>query len=484
MTTPYRGYTEIPGAAVPDVPYRVNLALREIDADVADAVAELEAADTATAGRLAVVEAAAGFGSGMKLQDDAVNGLLNGSTATAATLTKQIETKGPAATVAALGVPASPTREAFDAHTLGHIADMSHGPMKQWSEALAARRTKPAIWVNLGSSTANGGTTRYTGQQWAQRVATWLTGRSTLDSAALPRLEGVTARPGTTGVWAYTGAIGGTQSSNYINAAMLAAIKALQPALITHMVGSNDYGSGITLAAYKANLRNWMDQLQAASPGTVHLYIHQQPRNDIAKPAARWAAYGKAMAEVAAAYPNAAYLDASAHFPFEGEMPGNIMAEGVHMDENGHKILADVIAAAMGNPITYATGEVYAIGLGATTSEPKDPWSYVDIPPARYPRTVKFSASLFGYGTAASPNSAPTDIHLKGKYTDTDADAGSILALRMTNGGTAYANPYAGTKVYHIDANRPLRLSISTPSGGYVSGNGAYSTADAVVFPA
>lgn len=34
MPTPYRGYSELPGSAVPDVPYRVNLALREIDADV------------------------------------------------------------------------------------------------------------------------------------------------------------------------------------------------------------------------------------------------------------------------------------------------------------------------------------------------------------------------------------------------------------------------------------------------------------------
>jgi hypothetical protein len=34
MATPYRGYTEIPGSAVPDVPFRVNAILREIDADV------------------------------------------------------------------------------------------------------------------------------------------------------------------------------------------------------------------------------------------------------------------------------------------------------------------------------------------------------------------------------------------------------------------------------------------------------------------
>lgn len=50
MATPYRGYTEIPGAADPDVPYRVNLALREIDADMNDVEAMAELAKNAMPG--------------------------------------------------------------------------------------------------------------------------------------------------------------------------------------------------------------------------------------------------------------------------------------------------------------------------------------------------------------------------------------------------------------------------------------------------
>lgn len=482
MATPYRGYTEVPGGMTPDVPYRLNLALREIDADVQDL--ELATAETEQelSGRLAVVEAAAGFGAGMKLQDDAVNSLLLGDTKAAATVRKQIETRGPAATVADLAVMASPTREAFDAYTLSHLADHFHGPLKDWGQALRDRKTKPAIWVNLGSSTANGGTTTFAGQAWAQRVATYITGRSTLDNAALPRLEGIKSRPAN-GVHAYTGAIGGTQSSNYVNADHIAAIKVLQPALVTHMVGSNDYGSRVAVATYKTRLRNWLDQVIAAAPGAAHMLIHQQPRNDIGNPVAPWHAYGDAMREVADLYPNVAFLDASAYFPAEGAMPGHIMTEAVHMNTAGHKVLADVVAAAMGTPIYYATDQ-YDVALGGSGTVPSDTWAVQDIPPAPYPRNITVRASIYGYGTGASPSAAAADVQLRASYTDNNVSAGTLLALRATSGGVGYASPLAGFRTYHCDANRPFRIQVVTSVNMYVSGNNQYSQVEVTATPA
>lgn len=101
MATPNRGYPELPGAVTPDVPYRVNLALREIDADVeqlddalASATYETKAAASAAAAagvsaaaaatkntvqdaRLAQLEGRAGFsGPGLSLTDEAINGVL------------------------------------------------------------------------------------------------------------------------------------------------------------------------------------------------------------------------------------------------------------------------------------------------------------------------------------------------------------------------------------------------------------------------
>ena len=477
MATPYRGYTEVPGNTAPDVPYRVNLALREVDADVQDLETSLRETDTAHGGRLAALEVAAGFGSGMQLQDEAVNGLLNSTTsATGSTARRMVETLGPAATVSALGTEGSQVREALDRFTLDHLADTFHGPMKSWGRALNGAKTRAAIWVNLGSSTANGGTTTYAGQAWAQRIATWLTGRSTLDSAALPRLEGVTARPAT-GIHAYSGAVGGTTSNNYLDAAKMAAITALQPDLVTHMVGSNDFGSGVGLTTYKSRLRNWLDQLNAATPGTVHLLIHQQPRNDIKTPAYAWSEYGKALAEVADLYDNVAFFDASVYFPRSG-MPGHIMTETIHMNAHGHKILADAVAEAMGTPIYYVRDSITPTWTGRDNPAGVD--SIVmqhRIPAAPYPRDITIVANVFAYGKGAA-GALGAEMGIRCGYNDnTEAliAAGPLYQFRVAQGGANYARTYSATKTYHIDANRDAWAFFLAGGNCYVSGTTTYT---------
>ena len=483
MTTPYRGYTELPGAAVPDVPYRVNLALREIDADVADAVAELETADATQAGRLAALEQAAGFGSGMQLQDDAVNGLLLGNTKTGATLTKQIDTRGPAATVAALAVPASPTREAFDGFTEQHIAENFHGPLKVWGEALRNQGTAPATWVSLGSSTANGGNTTNFGFSWVGRIATWLCDRDVLHDAVRD-LESATARQ-PNGVQVYNGAVGGTTSANYVNAAKIAAIKMLKPHLITHMVGANDLGQGVALSTYKANLRNWMDQLQAASPLSVHVYIHQQSRV-AASPKIAWREYGKAMREVADAYPNVVFFDASEHFRFNSGLAQHLISDDLHMNGAGHALMAERVADFLGHPFPQVSSELVRGAIGGSVTTTTDTvWSTLVLPPAPYVRLVTCHFSAYAYGTGADGKQGP-EMSVYGHYTDTTPPtrAGTAQQIRLLNGGVARAVSYSTSVSYYVDANRPLSFEVLVGPGIYVSGSAQYVDLHAVVQPA
>ncbi len=483
MTTPYRGYTELPGAAVPDVPYRVNLALREIDADVADAVAELETIDAAQAGRLAALESAAGFGAGMQLQDDAVNGLLLGNTKAAATLTKQIDTRGPAATVAALAVPASPTREAFDDFVLDHMADYFPGPMQVWGTALRAQKTKPALWVSLGSSTANGGNTANFGLSWAGRIACYLTGRGILNGA-IPDLDPAPATRPTSGIHAYNGALGGTTSANYLTASKVAAIKKLQPTLITHMVGANDYGSSVAINTYKANLRNWKDQLDAASPNSVHLYIHQQGRTAAAPGSITWQQYGTAMREVADAYPNAVFLDAGERFGLRGGLAPHLVSDTLHMNEYGHRIMADLVAAAMGTPIPYMENEVRKLAVpGSQTFTAEGDWLTATIPAAPYPRTLTLDLAVFGYGTGTKETQGQ-EISIRATYPDNGAALGDAAQIRFLNGGTSHALTYVQQPTWSIDANREVTITIHSGPAIYLSGSGAYSRIHAKLSPA
>lgn len=482
MTTPKRGYTEIPGAAIPDVPYRVNLALREIDADVAAAVAQLEAVDAATDGRLAVVEAAAGFGPGLKLQDEVVNGLLNSSTTkTAATIAAQIKAKGTAAVIADLKTPGTPVRQAMDEHALNLLAENFRGPMGTWGAALRTANG-PALWVNLGSSTANGGNTANFGLSWVGRIATYLTGKAHT-SGAVEDLEGTATRP-TSGTHVYNGAVGGTTSANYMTAAKLAAIKRLQPHLITHMIGANDLGASVALATYKANLRNTMDQIQAASPSTVHLFIHQQGRQ-LASPKIAWAEYGKAMREVAAAYPNVAFFDASERFAgFRDGLEAHLVSDGYHMNQTGHRMMADLVAEAMGNPLPYGPQETTRIAIpGSATTTVDTVWKSFEIPAAPYPRHLNVDVALFAYGTGTTGTQGP-EMAVNAFYTDTQASAGDAQQIRILNGAVAYAHVYTARPYYLIDANRAVRIDINAGPKVYISGSGAYSKVLTTLTPA
>lgn len=484
MTTPYRGYSEIPGSVTPDVPYRVNLALREIDADIDDTVKDLEKVDQAQAGRLAALESAAGFGSGMKLQDDAVRALLlNADSATAKHVHELVSNEGPAAVVAQLDVPASPVREAFDEFTEQHIADSFHGPLKVWGDALRNQDNAPAMWVNLGSSTANGGNTTNFGFSWVGRIATWLCDRDILHDAVRD-LESVTARQ-PNGVQVYNGAVGGTTSANYVNTAKIAAIKLLKPHLITHMVGANDLGQGVALSTYKNNLRNWMDQLQAASPESVHVYIHQQSRV-AASPKIAWRDYGKAMREVADAYPNVVFFDASEDFRFKSGLAQHLISDDLHMNNAGHGLMAERVAEFLGHPFPKVETElVRGTTGGSVTTTTDTAWGTVTVPAAPYLRMATCHFSAYAYGTGTDGKQGP-EMSVFGEYTDTTPPtrAGDAQQIRMLHGGVGRALTYSTSVSYYVDANRPFQFVASVGPSVYISGSAAYRDMHAVVQPA
>lgn len=485
MATPYRGYTEVPGGMTPDVPYRLNLALREVDADVQDLEMATAESHQEIAGRLAVVESAAGFGSGMSLQDDAVNSLVkSGTSKTSKAIQDKINTLSTQAVDTALDTEGTPLRETFDALTLEHLGQTFHGPMEAWGNALRNHATKPAIWVSLGSSTANGGNTDNFGLSWAGRIATYLT-QKPITSDAVKGLDGTTSRPAN-GVHCYNGAVGGTTSGNYVTAAKLSAIKALQPALITHMVGANDLGSGTSLATYKTNLRNYMDQIQAASPGSVHLYIHQQGRV-AASPKLPWADYGDAMREVAEAYPNVAFLNAGQVFSAtqQGLAP-HLVADNLHMNNNGHRLLADLVAEAMGNPIPYAGPDIHkANNLQGGASDAERLYASVPIPTAPYPRTLTANVAMFAYGTKADQQQGP-EASVFAHYTDVNPPVrtGDAVQIRFMNGGVGRALTYTVSPTWRVDANRPVELQIVTGPQLYTSAGAVYNEVQAILNPA
>ncbi|ASR83191.1 tail spike [Arthrobacter phage Abidatro] len=339
--------------------------------------------------------------------------------------------------------------------------------LKGWGAALRGQATKPAVWVSLGSSTANGGNVSGPGLTWFERVAA-LMGKNPVG-----RLEDVAAAP-SSGAWFYNGAVGGTHSGDYITQVRKDKIALLKPAVVSHMVGSNDWAMGVTPAAYKENLRARLTELFNSSPSTVNVLIHQQGRWDVTAPAYPWDAYGAAMAELAAEYRDrgVVFLDVDAHFRRLGvpqpDFYSLIGPDKIHLNDAGHRILAGIIADFFGIPRPEIPREVYSApptkgGSHTTNTE----IFRFDIPARPYPRDFVFSMSVY-----ANVNSGSGDIGLQIQGAGIPED---VLALRI---GSTIPQVLAGSGKWRVPAHTKavaIATAIVYNGSQYTSANAAFS---------
>lgn len=475
MATPYRGYSEIPGPVVPDVPYRVNLSLREVDADVEDLDNKTAQADTVLAGRVALLESAAGVGGPvLGLQDQVVTALINA----AAPATTRPALKAATGVDAAFhqSNPASPLAKATAALIReDHSTPWGTGPLAAWGAALLGQLTKAAVWVSLGSSTANGGNTSTESRAWHHRLSARLGPNPSI------RLDAARARPDT-GVQTYSGAVGGTSSANYLSAALVAKINTLRPDLVTHMVGSNDWAGGVTPAAYKANMRGWLTGMFVSTPDTVHVLIHQQARWDTAGGVNKWAAYGVALKELAAEFPdkvlffNVDQVFAPMGFP-SADYYSIMTGDKMHMNDQGHAILADVIGDYLGAPAPrYVPREVYRATTfaGGASLTGSAVISTITIPPKPYMREAVAHAAVYG----SSVSGGAPDVAISAPLSEGNAG----ISCRLNTTGT-----YPLTKAMVIPAHTEVAVRLIAPATGNVistSSNAGYMSFHVELNPA
>ena len=228
--------------------------------------------------------------------------------------------------------------------------------------ALAARKTSPCRVAFIGSSTPSG-----TGASSlaVSAVALLTAGMQAVypsgagsEKATIFSTTGAFGTLSTAaGVHGYSGAIGGTTSADYLPTAVRTAVLNLNAAAIFHWVGSNDLANNMLPATYKANVLAKVQDLAAAEPGVLQVLVHQHVRLLPSAPTYPWSAYGQALAEIAAAYPDSvAFLDASAPFMLSGALPGAtpldpldlIGTDGIHCTDAGHELLAKTLLKQLG----------------------------------------------------------------------------------------------------------------------------------------
>jgi lysophospholipase L1-like esterase len=135
------------------------------------------------------------------------------------------------------------------------------------------------------------------------------------------------------------------------------AVGAQDPALLIFMVGSNDYAAQVDPALYAEQMRAAVLAARAACPRRPSVLLVQSfKRFDVADPTHPWDAYGSALYDLAAALPDADYLDLSGHYPAEVESDDTklISVDRIHQNDAGHAWMGDLVADHLLAPVPTA----------------------------------------------------------------------------------------------------------------------------------
>ncbi|ACU39427.1 SGNH/GDSL hydrolase family protein [Actinosynnema mirum] len=229
----------------------------------------------------------------------------------------------------------------------------------------------------------------------------------TITATAATVISGVYVHNGdqTAGVQVFNAGSSGTGSADWTGTGApmlthLSRIAALDPSLVIVMIGSNDSGGSVDpRGAYRANVRQQVAQIRAACPRRVSiLLVHSYGRYDLPNATYRWSQYGAALAEIAASTPDVDVLDLSPYYPTSqaADVTDLISADGIHQGDEGHALMADLIARYLTAPAELAS---VPSSLGAP----------VGAPPATLPGLIAAwrSTDLGNSAQATLPSWAP-----------------------------------------------------------------------------
>ena len=299
---------------------------------------------------------------------------------------------------AAIGAIPDATTEQRGMMTAASVADLSRLTTEPLSRralqaALRGQRAKGVGIVFAGSSTIQGHQATSDDRRPAQRISSYLTSR--------PAQTAVSGSAPTSGVQVWAWGVGGTTSASYLTSAHYSAVASIKPVLMVHMVGSNDWSGSRTPEQYEASLRAHLQELQAASPDTVHLHIGQHQRNSPASGSHPWEDYTDVLRALAEEDPERIeFLDLWDRYAAIG-IPGSdpwgwLHSDGVHLVDHSYRVLADWLADHLGIPTPSGQGELYVGALtGGSNKNSGDVILSASIPARPYPRQGIVQGTVF-----------------------------------------------------------------------------------------
>jgi lysophospholipase L1-like esterase len=221
---------------------------------------------------------------------------------------------------------------------------------------LAARQSSPCRLVFAGSSTTAGDNAsdpahRYVDLLVARLQAAYPSGAGSESEVQASTSADFGSASSAPGVHGYNAGDGGTTAADYLGPDEVSNIAALDPRMVLHMVGSNDFRSGVSPTEYRAYVTDVVTSLQAQMSGPcVHVLVqsYQGPDTVSANLRYSWSGYGQALADIAAGDPaHVAFIDISGPYRLLG-VPGDdprglIDTDQIHQTDAGHALMADTL---------------------------------------------------------------------------------------------------------------------------------------------
>ena len=252
--------------------------------------------------------------------------------------------------------------QAWFGNFLAQKQDIVTDPMNLLYARLATASTSPVRLMFFGSSTTEGyGATtaerNYVNLLTRRFQASYPCGVAAWEPPVVVGQE--SALPNLPGIHSYNCGVGGTFSNNYVGSTQISQATAMQPHVVFHMIGSNDYRTNlVTPTQTKTNIIAAMAALDGVltSPA-IHVISSTFGAPDQTSPANPWADYVQAMKDAAATHsraiwvnPSKAFVQAGASGPSAVDPMDMIESALVHPTDRGHSLLAAEIARQLRIP--------------------------------------------------------------------------------------------------------------------------------------
>lgn len=215
----------------------------------------------------------------------------------------------------------------------------------EWEKA----RTEPYRILFMGSSSVAGFGVAPS-EEWTHQVVAHIVSGTLNAPAVAPTkvTSGSPASPTAPGFHFINAGVGGTNSQTYWGDGRKAVVASYRPRLIVHMVGSNDWSTGVSPATYRANIERCLTEATTRAPGCQHLLVHAFPRVSLTSPTHEWADYADQLARIAASRDDTQVCDTVKIMGDRWTGEDMLLDDNVHANWFGNTICARAVAEHLG----------------------------------------------------------------------------------------------------------------------------------------